>query len=105
MNDDLIKRLKSVRFDDDNCDGICEEAAAALAEAQAEVARLRGELGAFLGVWAFEYARRMGFPDGELHPQHYDRMVELGLRMVDFRRAALARPIADVERVARGEGE
>lgn len=61
----------------------------ALAAVIAERDALRDEVKAYLGAWAGEYARRTGLPDGHLHPQHFDRMAELGCRMDSFTRAKL----------------
>jgi hypothetical protein len=62
----------------------CADTIAAL---RAEVDGLREELRAFLPVWAVTYAKFLGLPDSHLHPQHFDRMAELGCRMDDFTRA------------------
>lgn len=48
---------------------------------------LAAECGGYLAAWAVRYAEISGLPAGEIHPQHYDRMAELGCRMVGFRRA------------------
>lgn len=58
--------------------------------AQAQVAELKQEAGMFLALWAVRHAEMQGLADGEIHPQHYDRMAELGCRMDAFTRAAIA---------------
>jgi len=49
--------------------------------------KLREEAALHLGVWAVKYSE-MNNLDG-LHPQHYDRLKELGARLDDFKRAAM----------------
>jgi hypothetical protein len=38
----------------------------------------------FGSLWANQYAREFGFPDGHLHPTHYDILKRCGARMDDF---------------------
>lgn len=63
------------------------EVAALVKALRDENEQLREECRGYLAVWAVEYAARIGLSRGELHPQHYDRLTELGARMVDFSRA------------------
>lgn len=42
----------------------------------------------FVAVHADKWARERGFPEGHLHPKHYDLLKEMGARMDDFTRAA-----------------
>lgn len=44
---------------------------------------------AFCAPWAVTYARDRGYPEGHLHPAHYDILERAGARMDDFTRAAL----------------
>lgn len=54
-----------------------------------EVADLKASVIAFAGPAAVELAKAHGFPDGHLHPQHYDLLERCGARMDSFARAAL----------------
>lgn len=54
-----------------------------------EVADLKASVIAFAGPAAAELAKAHGFPDGHLHPQHYDLLERCGARMDSFARAAL----------------
>ncbi len=105
MIDDLKQRLRATQVLAEyenggtleqvrNPDGA--EAAAALDAKDAEIAALKAErdellddVKAFLPMWAIEYARRAEMPEGHLHPQHYDRMAQIGCRMVAFTRVAV----------------
>jgi len=44
---------------------------------------------AFAGPWAARFAADQGFPDGHLHPVHYDILEKAGAHMAYFTRAAL----------------
>lgn len=55
---------------------------------EAEVEDLRDEVKTFLVLWAARYSEMQGL-GGAFHPQHFDRLKELGVRMDDFRRADL----------------
>ncbi len=59
----------------------------ALDEAERKMLDLACSVVAFGAPWAVEYARAMGYPDGHLHPRHYDILKEAGARMDDFTRA------------------
>lgn len=90
---DLIARLRTLHLHDDFSDwDTLAQAAAAIVALTAERDALRDDVKAFLPMWAVEYARRYGLPDSHLHPQHYDRMAEIGCRMDNFTRAALTSP-------------
>lgn len=52
----------------------------------AEIEDLRSSAIAFGGLWAAQYGRDCGWPDGHLHPTHYDILANAGARMVDFTR-------------------
>ena len=54
---------------------------------RAENERLRDDVRAFCGAWAVEYAKRMGYPGGHIHPKHYDTLEQCGARMDGFTRA------------------
>ena len=63
-------------------------------EANAEIARLTAALAdantsviAFGSIWAVQYAKDHGFPDGHLAPNHYDILAKAGARMDGFSRA------------------
>jgi len=60
----------------------------ALRRAAEENAELKQDVIAFCAPWAVTYARDMGYPEGHLHPTHYDILERCGARLVDFRRAA-----------------
>lgn len=76
----------------------------ALTTAQAEAAALKAEVGRlremalpFVAIWSVHYARDYGLPEGSIHAQHYDLLVELGARVDDYTRweeAALQEPDA-----------
>jgi hypothetical protein len=103
MTNDLIERLRGglVWFPDtDMPDVYATEAAmteaAAHIEALAErVRELEGALAdaniricAFAGLWAVQYAREFGLPEGQLAATHYDILENAGARMDDFTRVA-----------------
>ena len=54
-----------------------------------EIAALKEELITFLVLWATHY-QEMQMLDG-LHPQHFDRLKELGARIDDFKRANITK--------------
>lgn len=56
---------------------------------EAALAAMTQECGLYLALWAVRHAEMQGLADGELHPQHYDRMAELGCRMDAFTRAKI----------------
>lgn len=51
-----------------------------------ENADLRQSVVAFGSIWATQYAREYGMPDGHLHPTHYDILKKAGARMDYFTR-------------------
>lgn len=67
-------------------DGKCR----AVNKLAAELAEANETIIAFSAPWAVTYARDYGFPDGHLHPTHFDILAKAGGRMDDFKRAALA---------------
>lgn len=58
------------------------------ADLLAEIADLKQSVIAFCAPWAVTYARDFGFPEGHLHPTHYDILERCGARMVDFTRGS-----------------
>lgn len=69
--------------------------AAEIEQLKAENADLKSSVAAFAGPRAAEYARSLGWPDGHLHPTHYDILAKAGARMVDFVRHPLPAPPQD----------
>ena len=62
--------------------------------AQSEIARLTAALAdantsviAFSSIWAVQYAKDLGLPEGHLAPVHYDILAKAGARMDGFSRA------------------
>lgn len=56
-----------------------------------EIADLKLSVIAFAATVAVDYAKAMGFPEGHLHPTHYDLLERCGGRMDSFTRAILSR--------------
>lgn len=56
-------------------------------EQVAQIEEWRGNFIAFGALWAAEYARAMGWPDGKIHQHHYDTLQRAGARMDAFTRA------------------
>jgi hypothetical protein len=54
-----------------------------------EIEELRACVIAFGAPWAASYARDLGFPEGHLHPTHYDILDRCGARMDAFVRGEI----------------
>ncbi|MFC3628264.1 hypothetical protein ACFOM8_02260 [Paracoccus angustae] len=65
------------------------------AETQAEIADLKTSVIAFGALWAAQYAKDRGLPDGHLIAGHYDILEKAGARMDSFTRAALSQPTGE----------
>ena len=63
------------------------EAADLLEAQEKEIERLKADVIAFGALWATQYARSLGLPEGHLHPKHYDLLQKAGARMKSFVRA------------------
>ena len=50
------------------------------------ITSLREEVKTYLALWAEQHARINSLPEGHIHSQHYDRLIELGARMHGFKR-------------------
>lgn len=95
MTDDLHKRAEDVQerirewwgYDTGNLMSASSEVIAALL---ARLEDANASVVAFCAPVAVQYAREMGFPDGHLHPTHYDILEKAGARMDSFTRADLA---------------
>jgi len=79
-------------------DGQAGEALDRAARAEAEAERLRGDnadlrdyVVPLLAIHAVEQGKGCGWPEGHIHPQHYDKLKSLGARMDSFTRAALTK--------------
>lgn len=66
------------------------EALARAERAEAENADLKQSVISFCAPWAVDYAKRIGLPDGHMHPTHYDILAKCGARMDAFTRAVIA---------------
>ena len=82
---DIVERLQAYSSEGT----IYDEAADTIARLREENERLKAEVVTFCGMWAEQYARQLGLPEGHLHPAHYDILERAGARMDDFTRAAL----------------
>ena len=95
MSEDIKARLRRLEespeaaYQEEDLYHACAEAADYIEALEAEVADLKREATGYLAVFATRYATWAGWADGELHPQHFDRLKELGARTDDFTRAAL----------------
>lgn len=61
-----------------------EEAAECITSMRKEIADLRLSVKAFCGPYAVQFGMDHGYPEGHLHPVHYDILLCAGARMDDF---------------------